>query len=149
MPRPRKPPSSGPPSGGKTREGRSSPPQHAGPGGPFELRFTPDAAAEIKSLDGSVRKQLQKVLEKKLAVDPKGYGLPLHGPLAGFWKHQFGNHRVIYRIYPGQRVVAVCAVGVRKQGDVEDVYRQLESIAKSGRLAEQVAAALQNLPPKK
>jgi mRNA interferase RelE/StbE len=112
---------------------------------PFELRYTPDAAADIKALDGSVRKQLRKVLEKKLAVDPEGYGLPLRGSLAGYWKHQFGNHRVVYRIYPQRRVVVVCSVGVRKQGDVEDIYRQLESAAQTGRLAEQLASVLKNL----
>jgi len=111
----------------------------------FELRYTPDAAADIKSLDGSIRKQLRRVLEKKLAVDPLGYGLPLRGPLANFWKHEFGNHRVIYRIYPQSTVVVVCAVGVRKQGDVEDIYRQLESLAKTGRVAEQLAKVLKNL----
>ncbi len=117
---------------------------------PFELRYTPDAAAEIKALDGSVRGQLRKVLEKKLAIDPEGYGLPLRGPLAGYWKHPFGNHRVVYRVYPQHHVVAVCSVGVRKQGDAEDIYRQLEAIAKTGRLAEQLAAVLRNLlPPKK
>ena len=116
----------------------------------FELRYTPDAAADIKRLDGSVRKQLRRVLEKKLAVDPEGYGLPLRGSLAGFWKHQFGNHRVVYRIYGEPRVVVVCAVGVRKQGDAEDIYRQLESVARAGRLAGQLAAVLKNLlPPKK
>ena len=117
---------------------------------PFELRYTRDAAAEIKALDGSVRGQLRKVLEKKLAIDPEGYGLPLRGPLAGYWKHPFGNHRVVYRVYPQHHVVAVCSVGVRKQGDAEDIYRQLEAIAKTGRLAEQLAAVLRNLlPPKK
>jgi mRNA-degrading endonuclease RelE of RelBE toxin-antitoxin system len=117
---------------------------------PFELRYTSDAAADIKSLDGSVRNQLRKVLDKKLAVDPEGYGLPLRGPLAGFWKHQFRNHRVVYRIYPEQRVVVVCALGVRKQGDAADIYRQLESSAKTGRLAEQVASVLRHLlPPQK
>lgn len=117
---------------------------------PFELRYTPDAAADIKALDGSVRNQLHKVLEKKLAVDPEGYGLSLRGSLAGYWKHQFGNHRVVYRIYPQHHVVVVCSVGVRKQGDAEDIYRQLESVAKTGRLAEQLAAVLRNLlPPKK
>ena len=116
----------------------------------FELRYTPNAAAEIKALDGSVRNQLRKVLEKKLAIDPEGYGLPLRGPLTGYWKHQFGNHRVVYRIYPQQNVVVVCSVGVRKHGDAEDIYRQLESVAKTGRLAEQLAAVLRNLlPPKK
>jgi hypothetical protein len=49
----------------------------------------------------------------------------------------------------GSVVPAICAVGVRKQTDVEDVYRQLESIAKSGRLAEQLAAVLEKLLPKK
>ena len=116
---------------------------------PIELRYTSDAAADIRDLDGSVRNQLRKVLEKKLAVDPEGYGLPLRGPLANYWKHEFGNHRVIYRVYSEHHVVVVCAVGVRKQGDAEDIYRQLESVAKRGRLAEQLASVLNNLVLKK
>jgi mRNA-degrading endonuclease RelE of RelBE toxin-antitoxin system len=113
----------------------------------YDLRYTTDAAADIRGLDGSIRKQLRKVLERKLAIDPEGYGLPLRGPLANYWKHEFGNHRIVYRIYPTQRVVAVCAVGVRKHGDAEDIYRQLESVAKTGRLAEQLAAVIKNLLP--
>ncbi len=115
----------------------------------FELRYTQDAASDIKNLDGSVRKQLRRVLEKKLTVNPEGYGLPLRGPLANYWKHEFGNHRVVYRIYSEHELVVVCAVGVRKQGDAEDIYRQLESVAKTGRVAEQLAAVLKNLLPKK
>jgi len=127
-----------------------SPAEETRPKPRFDLRYTPDAAADVKGLDGSVRKQLRKVLERKLAVDPEGYGLPLRGSLAGYWKHQFGNHRVVYRIYREQRVVVVCAVGVRKQGDAEDIYRQLESVARTGRLAEHLAAVLKNLlPPKR
>ncbi len=116
---------------------------------PYELRYAPDAAAEIGALDGSVRNQLRKVLEKKLAVDPESYGLALSGSLAGYWKHQFAQHRVIYRIYREHRVVVVCSVGVRKQGDAEDIYRQLESIAKTGRLADQLTTVLKNLLPDK
>ncbi|MDE3109768.1 MAG: type II toxin-antitoxin system RelE/ParE family toxin [Acidobacteriota bacterium] len=131
-------------------------PSHPGPAperlpseSPFELRYTSDAAQDIKALNGSVRNQLRKVLEKKLSIDPKGYALPLRGSLAGYWKHQFGNHRVMYRVYPQHRVVVVCSVGVRKQGDAEDIYRQLESVAKTGRLAEQLAAVLRKLLPSK
>jgi len=134
----RKPPSPSRPS----PEGLASQP-------PFELRYTSDAAQDIKKLDGSVRNQLRKVLEKKLAVDPEGYGLPLRGSLAGYWKHQFRNYRVVYRIYPQHQIVVVCSVGVRKQGDAEDIYRQLESVAKTGRLAEQLAAVLKHLLPAK
>lgn len=131
----------------RERKPPSPPPaaEEAQPKSPFELRFTSDAAVDIKNLDGSIRRQLRKVLEKKLAINPEGYGLPLRGPLANYWKHQFGNHRIIYRIYPETRLVVVCAVGVRKQGDVEDVYRQLESLSKTGRLAEQLARVLSNL----
>jgi mRNA-degrading endonuclease RelE of RelBE toxin-antitoxin system len=116
----------------------------------FELRYTLDATADVKGLDGSVRNQLRKVLEKKLAVDREGYGLPLCGSLAGYWKHECGNHGVVYRIYSEHHVVVVCAVGVRKRGDAENIYRQLESLARTGRLAEHLAAVLKNfLPPKK
>ena len=136
-----------------SRGRKLSPPARAseevGPKPNFELRFTSDAAADIKALDGSVRNQLRKVLEKKLAADPEGYGLPLRGSLVGYWKHQFGNHRVVYRIYHQQNIVVVCAIGVRKQGDAEDIYRQLESVAKTGRLAEQLASVLRNLLPTK
>lgn len=131
---------------GRKQPSPSAPPSEETRSKPqFELRYTSDAAADIKSLDGSVRKQLRKVLEKKLAVDPEGYGLPLRGSLAGYWKHQFGDHRVVYRIYLELRVVVVCAVGVRKQGDAEDIYSQLESVARTGRLAEQLASVLKNL----
>ncbi len=113
----------------------------------YQLRFTPDAAHDIQSLDGSVRSQLRKVLENKLAINPEGYGLPLRGSLANFWKHEFARHRVIYRIYPQIRVVAICAVEIRKQGDAADIYRQLESVANSGRLAGQLASVLKKILP--
>jgi len=115
----------------------------------FELGYTKDAGDDIGGLDGSIRKQLKGILEKKLAVDPEGYGLPLRGLLTNYWKHEFANHRVIYRIYREPRIVAVCAVGPRKHGDTEDVYKQLEAIAKTGRLAEQIASVLGNILPRK
>jgi len=129
---------------------RKQPPPVARPEEPpsrlaFELKYSPDAAADINALDGSVRSQLRRVLEKKLAVDPQGYGLPLRGSLAGYCKRQFGSHRVVYRIYPQHRAVVVCSVGNREQGDAEDIYRQLQSVAKTGRLAEQLAEVLRNL----
>jgi len=114
----------------------------------FELRYTLDAGAEIKKLDGGIRKQLKKALEKKLAVDPQSYGSPLRGSLTNFWKHEFGSHRVIYRIYPERRMVAICAVGPRKQGDTADIYNQLEALAKTGRLAAQIASVLSNILPR-
>jgi mRNA-degrading endonuclease RelE of RelBE toxin-antitoxin system len=115
----------------------------------FEHRYTEDAGADIKGLDGSVKQKLRRVLEKKLAVDPEGYGLPLRGPHVNYWKHEFTNHRIIYRIYFDLKIVAVCAVGSGKAGGAEDVYNQLDSLVKTGRLAEQVASVLKKILPKR
>jgi mRNA-degrading endonuclease RelE of RelBE toxin-antitoxin system len=115
----------------------------------FELRYTEDAAKEIKELDGSIKKPLRNILDKKLAVNPEGYGLPLRAPLSGYWKHEFADHRVIYRIYPEPPTVVVCAVGPRKAGDAEDIYKQLDAVSKTGRLAEQLASVLNKFLPKK
>jgi mRNA-degrading endonuclease RelE of RelBE toxin-antitoxin system len=120
-----------------------------GQAGTFGLRYTEDAGKEIRALDGSIKKQLQKILLNKLAKNPEGYGLPLRGPLAGYWKHEFAGHRIVYRIYPDPPTVVVCAVGPRKEGDAQDVYNRLNAVAKTGRLAEQLAAVLELLLSRK
>jgi mRNA-degrading endonuclease RelE of RelBE toxin-antitoxin system len=110
----------------------------------FELKYTTDAGAEINGLDGSTKKKVKNVLMNKLAINPEGYGTPLHSPLTNYWKHEFSGHRIVYRIYPEQRIVVVCAVGPRKAGDVADVYKKLNKVIESGRLAGQVASVLSN-----
>src|SRR6185437_8774648 len=67
------------------------------------------------------------------------------GCLCVDWKHQFGSHRVVYRIDPQQHVVVVCSVGARKQGDAEDIYRRLEYVVQTRGLADQLAPVLWNL----
>jgi mRNA interferase RelE/StbE len=107
--------------------------------------FTNDAKADVQSLDASIKRRLRKILGRRIAVQPEQYGTPLRGNLAGYWKHEFASHRVIYRIYPDDKLVIVCAVGARKGSQKKDVYRQLEVLARSGRLAERVLAVLKSL----
>jgi len=114
----------------------------------FEILFTEDAKKDIDDLDGSVKKQLRNALVKKLSVDPEAYGTPLRSPLAGYWKDEFADHRIIYRIQRKTRqVVVVCAVGVCKAGNAADIYRQLMKIVESGRLAQQVMSVLEVISP--
>ncbi|HKO05162.1 MAG TPA: type II toxin-antitoxin system RelE/ParE family toxin [Candidatus Acidoferrales bacterium] len=108
----------------------------------YAILFTADAERDVHSLDGSVRKLLRKVLEKKLALDPQGDGIPLRAQLTGYWKHRFAAHRVIYRIYDDRKIVVVCAVGARRGQHALDIYKQLLAVAQTGRLAAQIAAAL-------
>lgn len=111
--------------------------------------FTADACGDIKALDGSIKNKLRKALTKKIATDPHGYGLPLRSPLNLYWKHEFAAHRVIYRIYEDRRLVVVCAVGPRKQGDAADVYKQFQALAQTGKVAQQIAEVLGSLAPRK
>lgn len=116
----------------------------------YEIKFTAGAADDVSKLDGSIKKRLRNVLEKKLAADPEGYGLSLKGPLAGYWKHEFASHRVLYLIYHDRQLVVVCAVGARRGAHARDIYRQFEAMAEAGKVAEQVAAVLRPItPPKK
>ena len=115
----------------------------------YSIAFTRDARRDVASLDGSVKQQLKKALEKKLAIDPEGYGLPLRSPLTGYWKHAFSFHRLIYRIYRDRQLVVICAVGPRRAGDKSDVYEELEAVAKLGKVAGQLAEVLAGLGRKK
>lgn len=115
----------------------------------YSIVFTSDAFADVKALDGSIRNKLKKVLTKKLAMDPEGYGLPLRSPLQLYWKHEFARHRVIYRIYNEEKLVVVCAVGLRKQGDAADVYEQFRALAQTGKVAQQIADVLSSFAPGK
>ena len=115
----------------------------------YAIAFTDDAFGDVKALDGSLKNKLKKVLTKKLAMDPQGYGLPLRSPLHLYWKHEFSTHREIYRIYEEKRLVVVCAVGPRKQGDVEDVYEQFQALAQTGKVAQQIAEVLGSLAPRR
>ena len=115
----------------------------------YTVAFTSDAKQEVASLDGSIRKRLKKVLEDKIAMEPFGYGTPLRGELAGYWKHVFAAHRVIYRIYDDRQLVVVCAVGKRQGEHVSDVYAQLLPLVKAGKVLDQVLRLLADLKPKR
>jgi len=113
----------------------------------YSILFTDDAFKDLKALDGSIKSKFKKILTKKLALDPESYGLPLRSPLNLYWKHEFAAHRVIYRIYTDKRLVVVCAVGPRKQGDAQDVYEQFQALARTGKVAQQIADVLSSLAP--
>jgi mRNA-degrading endonuclease RelE of RelBE toxin-antitoxin system len=115
----------------------------------YSILFTGDAFGDVKDLDGSIKNKLKKVLTKKIATNPQGYGLPLRSPLHLYRKHEFAAHRVIYRIYEEKHLVVVCAIGPRKEGDSADVYKQFQALAQTGKVAQQIAEVLGSLAPGK
>ena len=81
------------------------------------LRIAERVAADWKQLDAEGRAQARKALEE-LDEDPIT-GAPLFPPLRGYWSYRTGNLRVVYRISPEARFVAIVKI-----------ERVIESIAK-------------------
>jgi hypothetical protein len=74
-----------------------------------------------------------------------GYGTPLRAPLVNYYKYGFATHRITHRGYLARNLVVICAVGLRKSGDAQDVYAQFSKLEQAGRVAAQIQAVLQNI----
>ena len=83
---------------------------------PFILRFAPQAARQIESLDPVMKGRVATALES-IASDPV-IGKPLQGPLKGLRSHRFGDYRVVYQVFASNRRIDVLKVMHRR-----DVYR--------------------------
>lgn len=99
----------------------------------YRLFFMPEALAEWKALDGSVREPLKKLLAKRL-IEPHVPGGALHGELAGCYKIKLRKQgvRLVYAVEDNKLIVMVMAVDKREDSVV---YRS--SLA---RLADKAAA---------
>jgi mRNA-degrading endonuclease RelE of RelBE toxin-antitoxin system len=82
------------------------------------------AAAFLKLLDSDVRFTIIHKLHD-LETDPERRGKALSGDLAAYRSiHAAGRYRIIYRTEGEQ--VDIVAIGLRKDGDRDDVYAALK-----------------------
>lgn len=79
---------------------------------------------DLPHIDPSAKRQILKAIEKKLPVDPAGYGEPLHKDLFGFWKLKVGAWRVLYRIQQKKVTVFIIKIGPRKDNIVYEEMLQ-------------------------
>lgn len=77
---------------------------------------------DFKKIDEYNKKVILKTIEKKLKVDPKGYGSKLRYELNGFLKLKISKYRVIYKIEEDRVLVLVLKIGIRRD---EEVYREM------------------------
>lgn len=85
----------------------------------YKLRFMPEALDEWRALDGSVKANLKKLLEKRLN-NPHVPGGELHGPLAGCYKIKLRQQgaRLVYSVEDDHLLVTVITVDKREDGVV-------------------------------
>ena len=96
----------------------------------YQLEFLESSLDEWKSLDGSVRQILKKLLEKRLA-NPRTPGAELHGELADCYKINLRKqgYRLVYQVRDDALVVLVIAVDRR---DKDKVYKA--ALARIGKM---------------
>lgn len=85
----------------------------------YAIEFDDRALREWDDLDGSVRKNSRKKLEK-LVLNPHCSGNELHGDLAGFYKIKLrqDGYRLVYQVIEQRIVIFVIAIGRRDDNEV-------------------------------
>lgn len=81
----------------------------------YKLKFIPEALAEWKDLDGSVKEILRKALKKRLS-NPHVPGSELHSDLSFCYKIKLKKqgYRLVYYVEDNELVVVVIAIDKRE-----------------------------------
>ena len=98
----------------------------------YTVRINREALKQLESItDRRIRQELFDRI-KELAIDPDQQGKPLRNELAGLRsvKAVHRRYRIVYQVEREEVVVVVVAVGIRKEGDRADIYRQAALLVK-------------------
>lgn len=97
----------------------------------WKLLYLPEAAKDLKNLDGNQRlvviKAIDKVLENPLPANEGGYGKPLgnkqSGNLSNFFKIKLKNAgiRVVYKLIKTENEMLVVVIGARADDEVYNI----------------------------
>ena len=75
------------------------------------------AEKQLRKLDRPIQTRLIDWLEDRIegCKNPRHFGEPLRGEMAGLWRYRIGDYRVICEIQDQQLVVLALAVGHRRE----------------------------------
>ena len=66
---------------------------------PYTLRYHPRVAdQDLKTIPAEARARIARSIDARLTTAPERYGVPLAGPLRGYWKLRVGDYRVVFKI---------------------------------------------------
>jgi len=83
----------------------------------YKVAYLDQVEKDLRKLDRATAKKILRRIETYLAADPKELGKPLKGEFQGYWRYQWGNYRVIYKISEREILILVLRISHRK-----DVY---------------------------
>ena len=85
----------------------------------WSVEFDDAAAKELRKLDHQAQNDILRYFRERIATDddPRRFGKPLSGDLAGLWRYRMRDYRMICNIEDHRLIVLVVRIAHRK-----DVY---------------------------
>ena len=100
----------------------------------YRIFFTPAALEMLERVpDRRIRQEIGKRIDG-LAREPDLQGKPMRGELASLRSIRAvgQRYRILYRVERARVIVVVIAVGLRKEGDRNDIYRLAQKLVRLG-----------------
>lgn len=81
----------------------------------YTIRFTPNAAKQVRKLDSAAAKRIRDFLEQKLAQldNPRQLGRKLVNE--EFWRYRVGDYRILTNIDDDQILILIVEVAHRRE----------------------------------
>ena len=83
----------------------------------WDYRIDPGALKDLKNLGHDAVEKIRHFLDTRVkgCADPRAFGKPLSGDLAGYWRYRVADYRLICRLDKGLLIVTVIKADHRKQ----------------------------------
>jgi mRNA interferase RelE/StbE len=77
----------------------------------YSIQWADAAAVEYAKLDTSVKRQIDKYLDKLSSRDdPKSLGKPLQANLSGLWRYRVGDYRIVAEIQDAVVTILILSI---------------------------------------
>jgi mRNA interferase RelE/StbE len=96
----------------------------------YKIRYTQTCLEMLRQIQ---QPQRRAILDRigQLKTDPEKQGNALLGSLAGHRSLPVSRYRVVYRVVREEVQVFMLAVGLRREGDKEDVYELAKKLIRN------------------
>jgi len=111
----------------------------------YRSTFTSQALEDVKKLPKNVRNSLKREFRQKIHVHPIECSEPLSAPLEAFRSFHYKDYRVVYQVFQDLKIVAVVGIGRKDRHHHGEIYRRLEELERSGKLATVILDAYRSL----
>lgn len=134
---------------GRGGKGGTRAPSDAPAATPWKVRFSPRLLREDYDEVGHAAFEVARTaINRKLKVDPAGYGASLRSPLQGLYKLKASHVRIVYHIEEKKHEVWVLMIGGRRDIRDEDQGEIIERLGEE-RVADRERASVANAAAKK